>query len=1133
MRTRNGGTPKPAPAKKTPPTRKSAAKNQTPPPAPSTVVESPAETKRGSTSRGKQKKTEETTPTPAPNTPAVLETPEAKVSTGGKTTKTVAKRASARKTPASRGGKRGQKVAEPEVSKVEDEELIEQQEDENVEMEEKEEAVEPKDAMILEVVETAKFSPETEIEDTKTVECQKNDIDALEIPAEEMKIGDVRVETTETVDRSLEEKIVDKEIEECPKDVISPNKGETSDVNVHESIVVEEVVAENVQESIEVQEVVVENVYESIEVQEVVVENVHVSIEVEEVVVENVHESIEVEEVVAGNVHETIEEENIVAENVHESIEGEEVVAENVHVSIEEEEVVAENENIHESTDEQEDVPKNVHESVEEEEVFENVHESIEKEVVVENIHESITEEEFVVENVHESIEEEEVVAENVHESIEEKEIFVKNVNINEEAAIGNPELAEGEHHDAMDVDQSCNDQVMAGEEKSTVELDPLNSSKDEEPDSHMQEVEEKEKLEEEQTSENKIFNKNESISMVDDSKEMEGDYVEDLAKDCPGEDMLGKNQEDPDAKNIDTPAGDDLTDHAEEAEECMQLTAVAEERKIRKELEIFVGGLDCEAHEDDVKKVFEQLGEVVDVRLHKKDTSTDKSRGYAFVRFATKEQASRALSELKNPLICGKKCETAPCKDNDTLFLGNICNTWTKEAIILKMKEYGIESVMNITLVSDPRREGLSRGFAFLEFPCHAEALLAYKRLQKSDVVFGHAERTAKVAFAEPLREPDPEVLAQVKSVFLDGVPPDWDEEKVREHFKSYGEVIRITLSKNISTAKRKDFGFVDYSSHEAAVACVDDINNKELGDMKTKVKVSLSNPMPKTQAVKGGMSGGFKIDRPGTGSSSKAGGRGFGRGGSSNRSSFQRGRGFNPRGRGQFGRTGFAAQQHGIGGQRPPFHGRQMFGRGGGWRAPSHISGGGGTIRPSFEGLTHNATNRGREHTLDRRPPFSSEGGYPTPYRRPFEEPRFYEDNAHGMKRPHFMTEPDYMEPNRIRPRFDYSAPSVVPFQGTNQRDTFGASGSRSSQDYYNNSNYGQGAYRPPYGGEVRQPYGGEVRPPYGGEVQPPYGGEVQPPYGGEVRPQRGDFRPPYVNPRPPFGEGGRPYGGRNYYY
>lgn len=73
------------------------------------------------------------------------------------------------------------------------------------------------------------------------------------------------------------------------------------------------------------------------------------------------------------------------------------------------------------------------------------------------------------------------------------------------------------------------------------------------------------------------------------------------------------------------------------------------------------------------------------------------------------------------------------------------------------------MEGVEHITLVSDTQNEGLSRGFAFLEFSCHEDAMLAYKRLQKPDVIFGHPDRTAKVAFAEPLREPDPEVMSQV----------------------------------------------------------------------------------------------------------------------------------------------------------------------------------------------------------------------------------------------------------------------------------------------------------------------------------------------------------------------------------
>lgn len=80
-----------------------------------------------------------------------------------------------------------------------------------------------------------------------------------------------------------------------------------------------------------------------------------------------------------------------------------------------------------------------------------------------------------------------------------------------------------------------------------------------------------------------------------------------------------------------------------------------------------------------------------------------------------------------------------------------------------------------------------------------------------------------------------------QVKSVFVDGLPPHWDEDRVRDQFKGYGEIERVVLARNMATAKRKDFGFVDFTTHEDAIACIEGVNNTELGDGKTKV---LSQP-------------------------------------------------------------------------------------------------------------------------------------------------------------------------------------------------------------------------------------------------------------------------------------------------
>jgi len=60
-----------------------------------------------------------------------------------------------------------------------------------------------------------------------------------------------------------------------------------------------------------------------------------------------------------------------------------------------------------------------------------------------------------------------------------------------------------------------------------------------------------------------------------------------------------------------------------------------------------------------------------------------------------------------------------------------------------------------------------MNRGFAFMEFSARSDAMNAYKRLQKRDVVLG-TDKTAKVSFAETFVEPDEEVMAQVRQFLI-----------------------------------------------------------------------------------------------------------------------------------------------------------------------------------------------------------------------------------------------------------------------------------------------------------------------------------------------------------------------------
>ena len=84
------------------------------------------------------------------------------------------------------------------------------------------------------------------------------------------------------------------------------------------------------------------------------------------------------------------------------------------------------------------------------------------------------------------------------------------------------------------------------------------------------------------------------------------------------------------------------------------------------------------------------------------------------------------------------------------------------------KLKHYGVENVEDLTLVEDSNNLGMNRGFAFLEFSSRSDAMNAFKRLQKRDVLFG-VDRPAKVSFADSFIGPGDEIMAQVNIYLTD----------------------------------------------------------------------------------------------------------------------------------------------------------------------------------------------------------------------------------------------------------------------------------------------------------------------------------------------------------------------------
>ena len=130
---------------------------------------------------------------------------------------------------------------------------------------------------------------------------------------------------------------------------------------------------------------------------------------------------------------------------------------------------------------------------------------------------------------------------------------------------------------------------------------------------------------------------------------------------------------------------------------------------------------------------------------------------------------------------IKGKACGICKNNDNETLHLRNICFDWSKDDVcslpylILafvastllflvmvdllqlaeKLQTFDLENLEDINLIENPDRKGKNRGYAFLDFRSHVDAVAGFLKLQKKDLYLGTDVR-AQISFSNTISQDD-----------------------------------------------------------------------------------------------------------------------------------------------------------------------------------------------------------------------------------------------------------------------------------------------------------------------------------------------------------------------------------------
>lgn len=80
----------------------------------------------------------------------------------------------------------------------------------------------------------------------------------------------------------------------------------------------------------------------------------------------------------------------------------------------------------------------------------------------------------------------------------------------------------------------------------------------------------------------------------------------------------------------------------------------------------MFVGNLSFDTQADQLRELFEPLGEVLDVSIPT-DRDSGRARGFAFVEFAQPEQAAAAIEKLNGQELAGRVLRVNEAGDRST----------------------------------------------------------------------------------------------------------------------------------------------------------------------------------------------------------------------------------------------------------------------------------------------------------------------------------------------------------------------------------------------------------------------------------------------------------------------------------
>ncbi|KAL3634166.1 poly(A) binding protein Pab2 [Castilleja foliolosa] len=245
----------------------------------------------------------------------------------------------------------------------------------------------------------------------------------------------------------------------------------------------------------------------------------------------------------------------------------------------------------------------------------------------------------------------------------------------------------------------------------------------------------------------------------------------------------------------------------------------------------LYVGDLDVNVTDSQLYDLFNQVGQVVSVRVCR-DLSTRRSLGYGYVNYSSPQDAARAMEVLNfTPLnskmirvMYSHRDPSVRRSGTANIFIKNLDKAIDNKALHDTFSTFG--NILSCKIATDPT--GQSKGYGFVQFDSEEGAHNAIDKLN------GMLINDKQVFVGHFLRKQDRDTdvtKTKFNNVFVKNLAESITDDDLKNVFAEYGPITSSVVMRD-ADGKSRCFGFVNFENADDAAKAVEALNGKKFDD-------------------------------------------------------------------------------------------------------------------------------------------------------------------------------------------------------------------------------------------------------------------------------------------------------------